>query len=90
MLVGADANFDLPVVDVLRQPANERFQGIDLSTDGGAAHIRDALATITVAPRTVVEAGDHDLVLLEVLHLHRDETQRPLVFFDSATHRLSH
>ncbi|WP_128497168.1 flavin reductase [Labedella populi] len=78
------------LLDVLRRPAGARFQGVGLNIDDGAVYIRDALATIAVAPRTVVEAGDHDLVLLEVTHLHRDETQQPLVFFNSTTHLLSH
>jgi flavin reductase (DIM6/NTAB) family NADH-FMN oxidoreductase RutF len=78
------------ILNALRRPADERFQGIDVSIDSGAVHTRDALATLTVTPRTVVEAGDHDLALLDVIHLRRDETQRPLVFFDSTTHLLSH
>lgn len=74
----------------LRRPAAERFGGIEMNIDGGAAFVPGALATITVTPRTAVEAGDHTLVLLEVQDLHRDETQRPLVFFGSTTHTLSH
>jgi flavin reductase (DIM6/NTAB) family NADH-FMN oxidoreductase RutF len=78
------------VLQDLRRPAAERFGGIEMNIDDGAAYVPGALATITVTPRTGVEAGDHTLVLLEVQELHRDETQRPLVFFDSATHTLSH
>lgn len=77
------------VLDALRRPAAERFKGIELNTDDGAVYIHDALATMAVAPRTTVEAGDHTLVLLEVISLRRDETQRPLVFFGSTTHTLS-
>jgi flavin reductase (DIM6/NTAB) family NADH-FMN oxidoreductase RutF len=73
----------------LRRPAAERFAGVETRLDDGAAFLPGALATITVTPRTPVAAGDHTLVLLEVTHLHRDETQRPLVFFDSTTHTLS-
>ncbi|GAA5204963.1 flavin reductase family protein [Streptomyces thinghirensis] len=78
------------VLQDLRRPAAERFGGIEMHIDDGAAFVLGALATITVTPRTAVEAGDHTLVLLEVKDLHRDETQRPLVFFDSTTHTLSH
>jgi flavin reductase (DIM6/NTAB) family NADH-FMN oxidoreductase RutF len=78
------------VLQDLRRPAAERFGGIGMTLDEGAAFVPGALATLTVTPRTAVEAGDHTLVLLEVQDLYRDETQRPLVFFGSATHTLSH
>ncbi|BBH63865.1 putative oxidoreductase [Actinoplanes sp. OR16] len=78
------------VLQYLRRPAEERFRGVEMTIDGGAAFVRHALARITVTPRSDVEAGDHTLVLLEVKRLHRDTTQRPLVFFDSTTHTLSH
>ncbi|WP_050053546.1 flavin reductase family protein [Pseudarthrobacter siccitolerans] len=78
------------LLSALRRPAGERFQGIDVSIDDGAVHVRDALATLTVRPHTVLEAGDHDLALLEVTDLFRHAARRPLVFFDSTTHQLSH
>lgn len=74
----------------LRRPAAERFDGVEMVDADGAAFVRGALAMITVTPRDTVQAGDHTLVLLEVLSLHRDRSQRPLVFFDSATHTLAH
>lgn len=75
--------------NALRRPADERFHGIDVSVEDGPVHILNALATMTVIPRTVVKAGDHELVLLDVITLRRDETRRPLVFFDSTTHLLA-
>ncbi|MEU2577492.1 flavin reductase family protein [Streptomyces anulatus] len=77
------------VLQDLRRPAAERFGGIEMNIDDGAAFVLGALATIAVTPRTALEAGDHTLVLLEVKDLDRDEAQRPLVFFDSTTHTLS-
>lgn len=78
------------VLHDLRRPAAERFDGVDMVVDGdGAAFVRGALATLTVTRRESVPAGDHALVLLEVRSLQRDRSQRPLVFFDSATHTLS-
>jgi len=87
----------------LRRPTAERFEGIDmdlldgpaglggadLGGAGGAAVVRGSLATLAVEPRQVIEAGDHDLVLLEVTDLRRDLAQRPLVYFGSTTHTLS-
>jgi flavin reductase (DIM6/NTAB) family NADH-FMN oxidoreductase RutF len=78
------------VLQHLRRPAAERFGGVEMHIDDGAAFIPGALATITVTPRTAVESGDHTLVLLKVKDLYRDVTQRPLVFFDSTTRTLSH
>lgn len=78
------------VLEVLRRPAAERFGGIEMNVDDGAAFVRGALATIAGFPRRAIEAGDHTLVLLEVGRLQRDPTQRPLVFFDSSIHSLSH
>jgi len=78
------------VLQDLRRPAAERFDGVEMVIDDGAAFVRGALAMITVTPRDTIQAGDHALVLLKVTSLYRDRSQRPLVFFDSATHTLSH
>jgi flavin reductase (DIM6/NTAB) family NADH-FMN oxidoreductase RutF len=77
------------VLEDLRRPTAERFNGVEMVVDDGAAFVRGALATITATPHDTVQAGDHDLVLLQVTRLHRDRLQRPLVFFDSAIHHLS-
>lgn len=80
----------LSVLENLRRPASERFRDVEMSIDDGAAYVRGALATLSVTPQTAVEAGDHTLMLLQVTDLSRDESRRPLVFFGSATHTLSH
>jgi flavin reductase (DIM6/NTAB) family NADH-FMN oxidoreductase RutF len=54
-----------------------------------AAFVRGALARLTVELDTEIPAGDHVLSLLRVLDLHRDDEQRPLVFFGSNSHRLA-
>lgn len=77
------------VLHDLRRPAPDRFVGVAMDVDDGAAFVRGSLATIAVTPRTTIQAGDHDLVLLEVTSLHREPALRPLVFFDSTTHTLS-
>lgn len=69
------------VLSDLRRPAESRFDGVEMDLSGQAAFVRGALASIEVAPRTAVEAGDHTLVLLEVLALERQEAREPLVFF---------
>lgn len=77
------------VLSDLRRPAASRFVGIEMEVIGQAAYVAGALATIEVVPRTAIEAGDHTLVLLEVLALDRDETREPLVFFDSRVRTLA-
>jgi flavin reductase (DIM6/NTAB) family NADH-FMN oxidoreductase RutF len=77
------------VLKSLRRPAPSRFDGIQMEVSGQAALIAGALATIEVLPRTAVEAGDHTLMLLEVVALDRDEDREPLVFFDSRVRRLA-
>ncbi|WP_275002367.1 flavin reductase family protein [Promicromonospora iranensis] len=79
-----------PVVDLLRRPAGQRFDGIDMDVrDDGHAFVHDSLAALIVTRRAEIDAGDHVLVLLEVHHLDRNTSLRPLVFFDSTTHQLS-
>lgn len=77
------------VLSDLRRPTAERFDGIDAEVSGQAAFVRGSLATIEVEPLTAIEAGDHTLMLLEVHALDRDESQEPLVFFDSRVHRIA-
>lgn len=77
------------VLQDLRRPAAERFAGIGTDLSGQAAFVRDALATIEVAPHTAVDAGDHTLMLLEVLALDRNEARDPLVFFGSRVRTLA-
>jgi flavin reductase (DIM6/NTAB) family NADH-FMN oxidoreductase RutF len=73
----------------LRRPSTERFDRIDMDVVDNAAFVRGALATLTVELAAEIPAGDHVLTLLRVLDLHRDDAQRPLVFFGSAAHRLA-
>nr|WP_255727404.1 flavin reductase family protein [Nesterenkonia sp. DZ6] len=77
------------VLRSLRRPASSRFDGLQMEVRGQAAFVDGALATIEVLPRTAVEAGDHTLMLLDVVALDRDEDREPLVFFDSRVRKLA-
>jgi len=74
----------------LRRPAQQRFSGLKLDIVNGAAFLQGALARISVAPRSEIEAGDHTLVLLDVLALDRDDSRAPLIFFSSTLRTLTH
>lgn len=73
----------------LRRPSANRFDGLEMTIDGDAAHVTGSLARLTVELADEVDAGDHVLTLLRVFDLERDDDQLPLVFFGSRTHRLS-
>ncbi len=73
----------------LSRKATERFQGVDwfASGDGGVL-LAGASATFTVGMEAEVDAGDHVVVILRVLGLHRTPDRASLVFYDSQPHRL--
>lgn len=77
------------VLNDLRRPAPSRFEDIEMEVWGEAAFVAGSLATIEVAPRTAIEAGDHTLMLLEVINLERDEDREPLVFFGGRVRKLT-
>jgi len=74
----------------LSRKATERFQGVDwfASGDGGVL-LAGASATFTVGMEAEVDAGDHVVVILRVLGLHRTPDRAPLAFHDSQPHRLA-
>jgi flavin reductase (DIM6/NTAB) family NADH-FMN oxidoreductase RutF len=74
----------------LSRKATERFQGVDwfASGDGGVL-LAGASATFTVGMEAEVDAGDHVVVILRVLGLHRTPDRAPLIFYDSQPHRLA-
>lgn len=75
------ADGDIERASLLRRPAVERFEGIDLAkVDGGALVIPDTAATLIVRRHSVAEAGDHVIALFQVVDHHRDDTAMPLVF----------
>jgi flavin reductase (DIM6/NTAB) family NADH-FMN oxidoreductase RutF len=61
----------------------DRFQGVDwYAGQTGVPLLPDVLATIECARVNVVTAGDHDIVIGEVLHAHCRDGE-PLVFYSS-------
>ncbi len=73
----------------LSRKATERFQGVDWFASGdGSVLLAGASATFTVSMEAEVDAGDHIVVILRVLGLHRTPDRASLVFYDSQPHRL--
>lgn len=97
VLAGAD-RFGISVLAVenrqdalrLRRPAADRFTGITMNHVGqGALVLPDAAATLIVRRHGAIGAGDHVLVLFEVLDHTRDHGAAPLVFSGGDLHELS-
>jgi flavin reductase (DIM6/NTAB) family NADH-FMN oxidoreductase RutF len=66
----------------------DRFEGVDwFPGQTGVPLLRDVLATIECARMNVVTAGDHDILIGEVLHANCQDGE-PLVFYSSQYRRL--
>lgn len=73
----------------LAGPADERFDGLALRTSpGGAVLLDEAVATFTCTLQQEIDAGDHVIVLLQVLGVKADSGRSPLVFHRSGFQRL--
>ncbi|WP_255407463.1 flavin reductase [Yimella sp. RIT 621] len=69
-----DRHADL--VSLLSRPTASRFEGIEFATCAdGAAVLPQALASFTVDRHAQIDAGDHVLIMLHVLQLHRGPQQ---------------
>ncbi len=67
----------------------DRFEGLTWQEGaGGALLLHEAAATLQTRVEREIEAGDHLLVLLEVLAVDASPDVTPLVFHGSAFHRL--
>lgn len=82
-------------VPVARQLAStdraRRFDGVDVSVDpDGALIVKDAPAWMTVRVHDQMRAGDHDLVLLEVLAIDSLPGARAVVFHRSGFRELTY
>lgn len=64
-------------------PADTRFNGFDLhETDEGALFLLDAMSWFDCKVIAEVEAGDHVVVLLELIEVGHDQETAPLIFLD--------
>jgi len=72
------------LVPQLRAAGDARLAGITLHDDTvtEARSLPNGAATFTVKPHQHIPAGDHELVLFEVIDYRRDDHAAPLVYFD--------
>ncbi|MFT4088344.1 MAG: flavin reductase family protein [Gordonia sp. (in: high G+C Gram-positive bacteria)] len=83
----ADRQYD--VADLLRRPAETRFDGLAWrATHDGAIHLDDAAAHFTTRLHSLVPAGDHFIALLSIDHHATTADSEPLVFHRSRFRRL--
>lgn len=79
-----------PVARSLAAKTGERFSGVDwTATDGGAVFVHGATLWLECAPYKRVDAGDHELVLLEIVALAMYPDVAPMVFHGSAFRELT-
>jgi len=68
----------------------DKFRGLGWrrSADSASPMVNDAIAWIDCAISSVSDAGDHLIVLGDVLHLEVNRSTRPLVFFRGGYHTI--
>ena len=71
-------------------PPADRFNGFDLEeTPEGALFLHDAMTWFDCRVLKEVEAGDHLVVILELLKVGHDRASAPLIFLDGEFHALA-
>lgn len=68
-------------------PAGGRFAGVELhETVDGAVFLRDAMSWMDCRISAEIEAGDHIIVVLELLEVGHDQSTAPLIFLSGRFH----
>jgi flavin reductase (DIM6/NTAB) family NADH-FMN oxidoreductase RutF len=79
-----------PVARALSAKGTDRFSEISWdSTDSGAVFVHGASLWLECAPYQTVAAGDHEIVVLEIVSLAMNPDAAPLVFHRSNFHNLA-
>lgn len=78
-----------PVARALSAKTDDRFRTIDwTATDSGAVFVHGATLWLECAPFKTVEAGDHEIVVLQIVALAMYPDVAPMVFHRSDFHQL--
>jgi flavin reductase (DIM6/NTAB) family NADH-FMN oxidoreductase RutF len=73
-----------PIARALASRTGDRFSGVDwMATDGGAVFVHGATLWLECAPYKRVEAGDHEIVVLQIISLAMYPDVAPMVFHRS-------
>jgi flavin reductase (DIM6/NTAB) family NADH-FMN oxidoreductase RutF len=79
-----------PVARALASKTGNRFDGVDwTATDSGAVFVHGATLWLECAPFKRVVAGDHEIVVLQIVALAMYPDVAPMVFHRSNFHELA-
>jgi flavin reductase (DIM6/NTAB) family NADH-FMN oxidoreductase RutF len=79
-----------PVARALASKTGNRFSGVDwMATDTGAVFVHGATLWLECAPYKRIEAGDHEIVVLQIVSLAIYPDVAPMVFHRSNFHELA-
>jgi flavin reductase (DIM6/NTAB) family NADH-FMN oxidoreductase RutF len=78
-----------PIAKQLAAKTGDRFSGVDwTATDSGAVFMHGATLWLECAPFKRIEAGDHEIVVLQIVALAMYPDVTPMVFHRSNFHEL--
>jgi flavin reductase (DIM6/NTAB) family NADH-FMN oxidoreductase RutF len=78
------ADEHIPIARSLAAKTGDRFEGVDwTATDSGAVFVHGATLWLECAPFKRVEAGDHEIVVLQIASLAIYPDVAPMVFHSS-------
>jgi len=79
-----------PVARALASKTGNRFDGVDwTATESGAVFVHGATLWLECAPFKRIEAGDHEIVVLQIVALAMYPDVAPMVFHRSNFHELA-
>jgi flavin reductase (DIM6/NTAB) family NADH-FMN oxidoreductase RutF len=79
-----------PIARALASKTGDRFDGVDwTATDSGAVFVHGATLWLECAPFKRVAAGDHEIVVLQIVALAIYPDVAPMVFHRSNFHELA-
>lgn len=79
-----------PIARALSSKNGDRFNGVDwTATESGAVFVHGATLWLECAPFKRIEAGDHEIVVLEIVALAMYPDVAPMVFHRSNFHELA-
>ncbi|MHC9291837.1 flavin reductase family protein [Mycobacterium sp. LTG2003] len=79
-----------PIARALSAKNGDRFSGVDwTATESGAVFVHGSTLWLECAPFKIVEAGDHEIVVLRIVALAMNPDVLPMVFHRSNFHELA-